>query len=92
MSAKTNYANRTEEIKDKMSEELHKWLSLTGKYADAGHLTSCVANSAYDLTTRQWNGKAGSDAFASTLATLVMSGKIKIEFSDEIKSEYGLVS
>ena len=72
-------------MKERIIELYESELVLHGKHAEAGHLAACVAHRAYNLTDRQWNGKAGSDAFASTLTTLVMAKRIKIDFSDELR-------
>ena len=45
---------------------------------DPLHGAACAANSAFRLTDRQHNGKAGGNAFAFALAILIMRKKIAI--------------
>lgn len=73
---KCNYANVTEEQKEKVIETYNAWVQMDG--IGAGQAVSIAATRAFGLTDRQWNGKAGTDAFASALAILVMSKQVII--------------
>lgn len=52
---------------------------------DVGHAVSCTTTDFFHLTPRQWNGKTGSDAFAATLAVLVMTKTILITDAEKEK-------
>ena len=75
-----DYANLTNEQR----EEIIK----TFRYArdigatDAGHASAIAAGQGLQLTDRQWNGKTGSNAWAATLATLVMAGEIELSYKN----------
>jgi len=74
----TRYANLTEEQKDRIVDS-YRYAKFMG--SDAGHATSCAAVNGLGLTDKQWNGKIGSDAFAATMAVLVMRGEITLSHS-----------
>lgn len=40
--------------------------------AHVGQAISCAAHDAFQLTDREWNGKTGSNAFATACAVLIM--------------------
>lgn len=79
----TRYANLTAEDK----------VTILANYKDQRTLypvnqaVSCTAVDCFVLSDRQWNGKIGADAFAATLAILVMERVITI--TDTREQMYG---
>jgi hypothetical protein len=69
----TDYANLTEEIK---AEIIRQYEYARSMKATTEQAVAIAAHAAYRLTDRQWNGKIGSNAFASACAVLVMSGHL----------------
>ena len=68
------YANLSDEQRQRVIAEFD------GVRAYATDVKHAVAIAARKLvrTDRGWNGKAGTDAFAAALATLVMSGHVEL--------------
>ena len=74
----TRYANLTTEQKDHIVATYKESL----KFYPPDQAIACTANDALGLTDRQWNSKIGADAFAATLATLVMAGTVEVQVAD----------
>ena len=70
----SRYANITQEQKDRI---VRVYKSKVGIYP-TGQAVAITAAEAWELSDRQWNSKKGSDIFAATLATLVMSGNVEL--------------
>lgn len=76
MAKFTRYANITDADKTAIVEN-YQYYRQTG-CSHVGHAVACAAARAFDLTDRQWNGKIGSDAFAATLAWLVIEKQVSL--------------
>jgi len=76
----TRYANLTEEQQDRIVDAF-RYARDVGR-SDPGHAAACAACNGLSLTTKQWNSKIGSDAFAAALTTLVMKGEINLSHAN----------
>lgn len=73
---KVLYSNLTEEKKKAILKHFRRDRSLGGPI---GVSISHAARKAFNLTDRQWNGKTGANAFATTLTFLLMEKEIDSE-------------
>ena len=76
MAQFTRYANITDADKKAIVDTYHYYRQ-TG-CSNVGHAIACTAARAFDLSDRQWNAKIGSDAFAATLAWLVIEKEVSL--------------
>ena len=83
----TRYAHITDEIKAAVIREFKAARSWG---CPEGQSVSIAASNAYRLTNKQWNGKSGSDAFASALGILVMAGVLSITEKEPTPAIRGL--
>jgi len=68
------YANLTQDQRDGIVKSFKMWKSMG---CTPEHATACAVD-ALKLTERARNGKAGTNAWAAVLATLVMAKEITI--------------
>ncbi len=69
------YANLTADQKAAIRQQFTAAIQMK---ADTAQAVSIAASQGLRMTDRQWNGKAGSNAFAAALATLVMAGDVTL--------------
>lgn len=74
------YADLTDEQKSTIIDRFRE--ALRRGATDARHAAVIAAHDVLEMSTRAWNGKGGSNAYAAALAVLVHEGGIKIETVD----------
>ena len=70
------YANLTNDQKSAIRLQYRAAIQMNNGHTEQA--VAVAADNGLRLTVRQWNGKAGANAFAAALATLVMAGDVKI--------------
>lgn len=71
------YANLSREQKAEIVKAFEAAINMVQN--DVTHATAIAAHAGLRLSNKAWNGKTGSNAWAATLAVLVMEKKIKLE-------------